>query len=67
MIGVWEVMYISELVSENDSTLHTVMQTGEDLEMTVHNIIPQFKSLCAYEKSKKEISDSLYRIFFKYK
>ena len=34
--------------------------------MTVHNIRPVFNSKEALDKEKKEISDTLYRVFSKY-
>lgn len=35
-------------------------------KITIHNIVPQFSSTEAMEKKKKEISQTLYRIFSKY-
>lgn len=61
-----EVIHISGLINVNDSMAEAHTQTALDTEMTVHNIQPQFPSAEALDKKKKEIADTLYRIFSKY-
>lgn len=51
----------------NDCTPESFKRTVGDTEMTVHNVRPVFNSKEALEREKKEISDTLYRIFSKYK
>ena len=42
-------------------------RTVTEREMTVHNIDPSFPSIEAREAKKREISETLYSVFSKYK
>lgn len=57
---------ISGLIPVNDSVIPGSKGTVADTEITVHNVNPEFKTTDAYQAKKKEIAETLYRIFAKY-